>query len=184
MEELLEKIPDEKRWGITAKVLWRLITSRGIKLFEILTSKEEEIIAPIMAWEKLAEMDFKIWIDSAKQMFPWMKETFSIPVEDAIGAANLVVVIPTLSCGPEHEIKVIEATPERAVVRTTKCVMWESYEGTEIDPTLPVTKCASFTQVWGEEGLKAINPKLIFKLVKSFGWGDPYCESVIEFKDK
>ena len=184
IEELLEKIPPEKRWALTAKILTGLSTMRDLKVVMPLLGKGEGITAPVMGYEKYLEINMKIYTESGKKRFPLIKEKFNLPMKNALEAAKLFEIASFLLQGPNYMQETIEATPERAVVRTTKCVMWESYEGTEIDPTLPVTKCASFTQVWGEEGLKTINPKLIFKLTKSFGWGDPYCESVIEFKEE
>ena len=76
----------------------------------------------------------------------------------------------------------IEATPERAVWKVTKCEWWERYKEFEVDPEL--SPCAPTDQAWGEAGLKAVNPKLTYKITKAMPWGDPYCECVIELKEE
>ena len=180
-EELLEKIAPEKRWAITAKILSALDI-----LFEKsvppLLGKGEGIISPLMGWEKLEEILDKIWADAGKTFVPWVKETFNIPVEDAIGAAKLVWVAARLMFGPEWEIKYVEKTPERVVVRWTKCPNWERYKECEVDPTFG--QCEGGHQVILEEGFKAINPRLTFKFTKTRARGDPYCEDVYEFKEE
>jgi hypothetical protein len=115
-------------------------------------------------------------------MFPWIKEMFNISVEDAIGAAKLVLVAGRSLQGPELESEIIEATPERAVTRVTKCAWWERNKENGLTPVLMI--CPAGHQAWGEEGLKAVNPKLTYKLTKTMPWGDPYCEEIIEFKEE
>ena len=90
--------------------------------------KDEGIISPVWGWEKHEEVNVKIMEEGAKQFFPKVKETFNIPVEDAIGAAKLATVAGTLQSGPENESEIVEATPERVVRRITKCQLWEMYK--------------------------------------------------------
>jgi len=116
MEELLEKIPPEKCWEITSKILWIFIVLRGLKIIEIISGKDEEVIAPVLAWDKYEEINEKIFGDGGKQLLPWAKETFSIPVKDAIDAANLVTVVGALMQGPEYTTEVVKATPEKAIL--------------------------------------------------------------------
>ena len=113
---------------------------------------------------------------------PWVKETFNISVKDAIGAAKLRIVVATLQSGPEMETEIVEATPERTVVRTTKCGLWERYKECELDPELAV--CDVGHQAVVETGLKRVNLKITHKLTKAMSRGDPYCEDVFELKDK
>jgi len=100
-EELLAKIPDEKRWELTAKSLWRFIVLRGDKIIAPELGKEEGVIAPVLGEEKWKEINDKIYDDAGKLMFQSFKEAFNIPVEDAIGAAKLVIVTGALQTGPE-----------------------------------------------------------------------------------
>ena len=182
MKELLEKIPLEKCWEITSKILWRFISFGGLKIIEVITGKDEGVIAPVLAWDKYEEINEKVFGDGGRQMFLWAKETFSIPVEDAIDASKLVTVVGTLLQGPEFESETVEETSERVVRRATKCVWMERYNDVEVDPAL--STCPAGDQAWGEEGLKAVNPKLTYKLTKALPWGDPYCEFVIEFEEE
>ena len=181
-EELLEKIPPEKRWAITAKTLSSVIVSRMLKTSTPFLGKDEGILSLLSGWEKEVEIKEKIFGDSGRKMFPWIKETFNIPVQDAVGAATLGIVAATLMMGPEEQGEIAEATPKRAIFRSTKCSWWERWKEQEVDPGLipcPITCQATF-----REGLKAINPKLNYTATKFMTRGDPYCEGVVEFKEE
>ena len=182
MKELLEKIPVEKRWAITAKNLTRLIIMGARKHIIPLLGKGEGIIAPVLGYKKYEEIATKTWGEGSKWYYPWVKKKFTIPVEDAKGAAKFLIVATTLSHGPEFTAEIAEATPERAVLRMTKCGWWERQKELEVDPELMA--CPAADQARVGEGLKAINPKITYKLTKAMPWGDPYCESVIEFKEE
>ena len=160
MSELIEKIPPKKCWEITSKTLWRFIVLRGLKILELLSGKDEGVIAPVLAWDKYEEINEMIFGDGGRQMFLWAKETFNIPVEDAIDAAKLKIVTAKLMCGPEQEVEIVEANPERAIFRTINCVNWDIMKGYEVDPELWVPGCIKYSQVWGEKGLKSINPQI------------------------
>ena len=181
MEELLEKIPAEKCWEITAKILWRFLISTGVTIVAPEMGTGEGWIAPVLGWEKVEEIATKVWTEGGRKFFPWVKEMFNIPVEDAIGAAKLSIVASRLMLGPETEFEYIEATPERTVVRWTKCTGWERHKELELDPEL--NPCPPSHKVLIKEGIKAINPKLTHKLTKARPWGDPYCEEVYEFNE-
>ena len=181
-EELLEKIPAEKRWALTAKILTGLSTLRDLKAVMPLLGKGEGIIAPVMGYEKYLEINTKIYTEGGKKMFQMVKERFNIPVEDAIGAYTLYIVAAILQNGPEFIAELIEAAPERVVFRRTKCAWYERYVDLGLDPELRV--CPTGHQAWGEEGFKSINPHLKFTLTKAMPRGDPYCEAVIEFREE
>jgi len=181
MAELLKKIPTKKCWEITAKILTRLTMLRGSKTMAPLLGKGEGIISPVMGYEKFEEIQAKIMGREAHRFFPMVKKTFSIPTGDAIGAVKLLIVAVTLMGGPEYKFELVKANPKRAVLRRTKCPWWERYNERHLDPELWV--CPAGHQAWCEEGLRAVNPKLTYKLVKTLTWGDPYCEAVIEFKE-
>jgi hypothetical protein len=191
MSELLKKIPPEKCWEITANILWRFIFWRGrginpsiSKIIEFISDKDEGVIAPVLAWDKLEEIYEKIFGDGGKRLFPMVKEMFNIPVENAIDAAKLVAVAGTLMEGPEYTIELVEATPEKAILRTTNCIMWNIEKGYDVDPEIWLPACIKFSQAWGEKGLKAINPQIHYTMTKSLARGEPYCEAIIEFKDE
>jgi len=179
---LLERIPPEKRWALTAKILTGLSTLRDLKTVVPLLGKGEGIISPVLGVEKWYEIDKKAFAEGARQFYPWVKETFNIPVDDAIGAAKLVWVAGRLAFGDELTTEIVEATPERIVTRYTKCPWWNRWEEHELDHN--VVSCYTPHETWVKVGLKAINPKLTYKLTKAIGWGDPYCEEVVEFKEE
>ena len=181
-ETLLEKIPAETCWKITAKTLLNIALLRGVKTVFPLMGKGEGIISPVMGFEKWREIVDKIWAESGRKIFPWVKKTFNIPVEDAVGAANLRIVIGSLTTGPEDKRVIVEASRERAVLRWQKCGWMERYRELEVDPEL--ITCDGGHQTFAGEGLKAIDPRINFKITKAMPWGDPYCELVIEFKEE
>ncbi len=133
VEELLEKIPPERRWEITAKTLLGIAVLQGEKIVAPEMGKDEGIIAPVLGAQKWIEINVKIYGEGFVQMCPWVKETFNIPVEDAIGAANLFLVTLTLAGGP-GEFEFVEKTRERVVYRWTKCPYMERYKEFEVDP--------------------------------------------------
>jgi hypothetical protein len=181
MTEFLEKIPVEKRWKITAKILTGIHTMIGSKIMPQILGMEKGIFSPILGWEKWVEIQKKIYSESGRKFVPWVKDMFNIPVENAIGAEKLMTVAVTLLQGPEFEAKIVEATPERVVMRGTRCAFWERNKEL-ISPELRV--CDAGDQEFAEEGLNAINPKFTCKHTKVMPWGDPYCEFIIEFKDE
>jgi hypothetical protein len=120
-KNILEKIPAEKCWELTAKSLWRFTVLRGDKIIASILGKGEGIIAPVMGAEKWKEINEKLYRDGGKALFPWVKETFNIPVENAMDAGDLQHVVIRLQSGPEYEGEYVEKTPERTVYRVTKC---------------------------------------------------------------
>jgi len=184
-EELLKKIPAERRWEITANILSSLFVLRGEKIIAPALGMDEGITAPVMGAEKWIEINVKIFGEGAKILFQMFKDMFNISVEDAIGAAKLVDVVAVLELGPNNSTEFTEyaeESPERVVERQYKCTWMERYKEFNVDPVF-ITCDKGVCQAWGEEGLKAINPKLSWKVTKSMPRGDPYCELVIEFKE-
>jgi hypothetical protein len=182
MAELLEKIPPEKRWALTAKALIRMNILRAHKFEAPLMGKDEGITAPIWGYEKLQEILNKLMADTGMKFFPWIKERFNILVEDAIGAAKLCMVAATLGSGPGQKFKIAEETHERVVLRTTRCEWWEIHKELEIDPGLMI--CPTWDPIYLESGIKAVNPKITFKFIKFMPRGEPYCEEIYEFKEE
>lgn len=181
-ETLIENVPPEKRWAITAKALTRFYTLIALKTGESVLGKEEGIFAPISGWEMRRDINEKVLAEGARRLYQWAKETFNISVEDAIGADNLCTVVGRLQAGPEFEGEYIEKTPERVVYRITKCPWMERYKELEADPAF--IPCPVNHPVVTKEGLKAIGFKISFTLTKAMPWGDPYCEEVFVFKEE
>jgi len=180
-EELLEKIPLEQRWLITAQTLTRFSVLRGSKIMPSVLGEEEGVVAPVWGLEKMIEIFTKIYSESRKKLNLRVKEMFNIPVEDAIGAAKLHIVSGPLFLGPEYKTEIVEKSRKRVVVRWFKCAWDERFNELEVEPEL--RGACHVHEPLHIEGFKAINPKLIYKLTKSVARGDPYCEAVIEFKD-
>ena len=181
-EELLKKISPEKRWTITAKTLGGFLALRGDKIMPSVLGKDEGIIAPVLGWEKYLEINSKVFGDGLKQFYRFVKETFNIPVEDAVGANKLAYVVVKLQAGPDWEVEFPEETKERVVFRATKCAWWERYNEQEVNPEL--RPCLPVCGVRVDEAQKAINPRITVTLTKARPRGDPYCEWVTEFNDE
>lgn len=151
------------------------IVLRAVKIIMPLLGMGEGITAPVLAKEKWQEINEKIQSEGGKQFFPMVKEMFNMPVEDAVDAAKLAIVVNYLFMGPEMEM-------ERVVFRNYKCPNWEWYNECEVDPEF--RPCDEAEQAFSDEGYKAINPKLTGEFTKAKPRGDPYCETVIEFKEE
>jgi hypothetical protein len=183
VKELLEKIPPERRWAITAKTLWRFLVLRGERLIAPELGTGKDIISPLWIKEKWYEINEKILGDAGRNMMPMVKEMFNIPVENAIDAAKLATVVVALIVGPEQEYwEIVEETTEKAVFRAPKCWCWEMYNEYEVDPEF--RPCDVIEQAFWPEGYKEINPKITHTVTKTLPWGDHYCEMVIEFKEE
>jgi hypothetical protein len=181
MGELLEKIPPEKRWAIAAKTLWRFWVLRGDKIFAPSLARGEGIIAPVLGREKWIEINQMMIREGGRRFYPMVKEMFNIPVDDAVGAAKLYIVAAILFTGPEFQFEIIEATRERAVIRITKCPLWDEYEEFEVIPEVRVGDDGH--QSWVEVGFNTVNHKLTHRFTKAREKGDTYCEAVIEFTE-
>ena len=169
MAEIVEKVPVEDKWAFSNNV-W--------------SGSAAGLIAQLVGAvgkEKVTEILNQMWGGGGKVLHPMIQEKYNVPVNDAAGAANLSLVVGKVALGPEYTSEIVEATPERAVRRTTKCTLWERYKEYNIDPKLRVcaVPCAKFV----EEGFKEVNPKIAFKLTKAPEWGDEYCEFLYEFKE-
>jgi hypothetical protein len=168
-EEILKKITTEE------KLAWATSTHMAT-----LVIRGETIFAPMVGAEKYKEINTKVYGEGGKILFPMVKESYKIPVEDAIGAAILADVVGELTIGPGFEGETVEETPERVVARTTKCPWMEKYKEYNVDSKF--IPCAEGHEAWGDMGVKAIDPRLSFKMLKAMPRGDPYCEYVYEFK--
>jgi len=182
-EELLEKIPAKKRWDITAKILSALMVLRGEKSVAPLLGEVEGFISPVRGSEKWHEIHMKIFGDGGRQLCSWTKDTFNIPVDDAIGAENLLTVAYILMQGEEDEEGYyVEKTPERVIWRKTKCTWMERYKEYKVPLTL--RPCISGCPAWCDEGLKVVNPKITVRSTKQLPKDEPYCEFIYEFKEE
>ena len=165
---ILEKIPAEKRWEITSKNLTGACVGYSLALLGIVGK------------EKLGEIEAKMWGEGGKTFIPMIKEAFKLPVEDAVGAANVIDVAAVLGMGPECVEERIEETKERVVERWIKCPFQERAKELGVAAQYD---CFLGCLAWVKEGLHAINPNLSFKKTKAIPRGDPYCEFVYELKE-
>ncbi|MFX1521802.1 MAG: hypothetical protein ACFFCD_18000 [Promethearchaeota archaeon] len=182
MAELLKKIPAETCWAITAKALTGFLVRRGEKHIAPDLGKSKGFISPLWSKEKWIEVGVKVFGDGAKQLFPMIKETFNIPIEDAISATKFVMIAARLVFGPEFEFETTEESREKVVLRWIKCPLWEIYKENKVDRAY--IPCEAGHEAYFEEGFNAVNPKLTHNLTKARLRGDAYCEDIIVFKDE
>jgi len=157
-KDVVDSIPAETRWLIAGQNGTGGITALGMML------------EPILGMEKWQEIMNEFWAGGGKMMYPQLKEAFNIEVKDAIGAYKLLAVIASVTQGPEFEDEMIEETPEKVVWRTKKCCWMERAKEFGVDPKKMF--CPDAHQAWGEEGLKAIDPRLTHKMTKWMPKGD------------
>jgi len=181
-EELLKKIPPEKRWAITACALLRFSVLRGSKSMPIILGKEEGILSPVWGWEKWMEILDKVMTDAVKRFYPRIKELLRVPVEDAKDVCELGFITATLQMGPEFISEIVEKGKDRTVSRTIKCGWGERLNEFHIDPGL--RGACHICPVWVGEGAKAVNPKVSVKRTKATLLGDPYCEFIYELTEE
>ena len=179
-KDLLESISIEKCWAISAHILNGFLILSGSKILPSVLGMSEGIISPVWGWEKWSEINLKVMAELGKRHFLFVKEKFNIKIENAQDAAKLLFVGTRLAFGPGFEGEIAEATPERAFLRWIKCPLDKWFTILEVDPQLRAA-CHGGHQAWGD-GIKAVNPKITHKLTMAMPRGDPYCESVIEFK--
>ena len=181
-EELLEKIPSERRWEITSKILTSLIVMRGEKIIAPSLGKGEGIISHIWGAERWVDINEKIFGDGGAFLFPMFRDMFNIQVENAVDAAKFNYVTASLQSGPEWEFEYPGVTRKRAALKVTKCPWWERYTEYEVRPEF--IPCLPTCEVEIGEGLKAVNPKITHELTKARPRGDSYCEWVYELKEE
>jgi hypothetical protein len=80
--------------------------------------------------------------------------------------------------GPESIFEVVEATENKCVGRTTKCVWHERWKELGLDFDM----CTVGHQRWADGIIDSLNLNLTFSITKNMTRGDSYCEYVIEQK--
>jgi hypothetical protein len=180
--ELLEKIPAEKRWALTSKFLSSIHVIQGEKITAPIIGKGEDIVAPVKGAETWTEINVQIFGGFFKWWWPRLQEMFNIQVENAEDAVKFLYVTTALQSGPEWEFETHEVTRERAVVKVNKCPWWERYTENEIRPEF--IPCLPTCDEEIEEGIKAVNPSIRIKLTKARPRGDTYCEWVYKLKEE
>ncbi|WP_287587780.1 hypothetical protein [Candidatus Borrarchaeum sp.] len=181
-KDLLKRFPAEKCWALTTKILQGLLVLSGSKNLPAILGTEDGFISPVRGWEKHEEVTPKIYGEIARKFFPWVEKMFSIPVEDIIGVTKLYIVATTFLMGPEFTTEIIETTKEKIKIRVPTCGWTERFNEHKVPIEFRI--CYPAHNSWAEEGLKAINPKIIHKFTKSMGKGDPFCEIIIQFKEE
>jgi hypothetical protein len=164
----IEKVPAETKWALSTRIHTGAVVAMNTAIGEMLGS------------EKGREFVYNIWKSGGGMIFQSVKDALNIPVDDLEGITNLHDVCAYLTAGPELNFEIVESTPTKVVVRAPKCGWWERYQDFNVKSEL--RNCPEGHQAWGESGLKAINPKLTYKVTKAMPRGDPYCEMVIELK--
>ncbi len=164
MADKVEKVPAETRWAIAAQSLTGA------------TMATQKALLDAVGQEKYNEIVEQNW-DAAGKASKQIADALGLAASDAKAAAETVDVVATVAMGPEFKLETVEATAERAVVRTTECPWWNRAKEFGLSDDF----CAA-DPAWHNGLVKSFNPKLSVTLTKAMMRGDPYCEWVYELQ--
>ena len=165
IEDYLEKVPMEARWGIASGAY----IAYTVNYFKALYDQGGK--------EKFVEF-MKQNGQRARAGYKGLADRFGFTGNDAKSAAAIIPAIVTLNFGPQHKCEIEEATAEKARVKCINCAFWNAAQAMKITDDL----CSPWSQYAWEGRAKAINPNLTSTLVKARPLGDSVCEWVIELK--
>jgi hypothetical protein len=165
MAEAVEKIPAETRW---------IIATQALTGADVATAKA---LLDIVGQEEYNEINGQIWAElgrASKQI----ADDLGLAGADAKSAAETVMSVAVVAMGPEVKFEIVEATAEKAVLRSTGCPWWNRMKELGISDNL----CSSGDSAWCDNLAKSLNPKVTVTLTKAKPRGDPYCEWVYELQ--
>lgn len=165
IEGNLEKIPMETRWAFT---------SGGFVYYQI---SDDKALLDKVGQEKYNEIKKKNGLASGARNKKHA-ENFGFTGNDAESVAAMATALVTMYYGPKDKFEIVNATAEKALVRSLNCAYWDTLQARKITNDT----CSTWSQSWWEGFVTAMNPKLTLKLVKARPWGDSACEWVIEHK--
>ena len=157
------KVPAETRWTIATQALTGAWIATGKALLDV------------VGQERYREMMGQIWAEGGKAA-KQIADAFGLAGDDAKSAAETVTLVATVAMGPELKVETVEASAEKAVVRSTECPWWNRVKELGISDDL----CSVGDLAYCDALAKSLNPKLTVSLTKALPLGDPYCEWVWE----
>ncbi len=165
IEGYLGKVPLEARWDIVSANYVRF----QISYFKII-------------YDQKGKEGFIEFLKERAQTLPRVLKAsvdrFGFTGKDAKSAAGILSALTNIGYGPQTKFEIGEATAEKATVKCTNCLLWNSSQEMKITDDL----CSAWSQFAWESRAKAINPKLTSTLVKARPRGDSLCEWHLELK--
>jgi len=165
MAELIDKIPEKKRWELA---------TRGLTTAYIAISNA---LKQAVGQQKFEEFNGSLWYEAGKGAKGFADE-LGMPAETAGDVEAVTHLMAKASMGPEFEFEIAEATPDRCVGTTTQCPWHKRWKEAGVD----FDTCGVGHQKWGEGAVESLNPNFTFRLTKNMVRGDAHCEWVIERK--
>jgi hypothetical protein len=167
MNDLIEKIPGERRWKIATEKLTGAVVAYVAKL------KSE---AGENAYNEFTKV---IWYQTGADIKDFLDNLVS-STQNAMGIQEALNLQVGIFLGTECEMEIAEAGEDRCVTRMTKCAWHERWK--ELGLTWDL--CSAGHQSMGEGAVQALNKDFVFKLTKNMVRGDSCCEFVIERKSQ
>ena len=163
-QEMVDKIPAESRWAICAHTL----TGAVMGLDAII----QALVGPGNRKEALVS-----FFSAIGPLIKPAIENLGLPTHDLPATANSLAAVIAVNCGPEMQMEVLEASPNKVVSRTTGCPFPARFKETGI-----ILDCLPVCSAYYESMWKALKPNVVtFAGDKSLGRGDPYCgDRVVE----
>jgi hypothetical protein len=165
IQDCLERVPMEARWGLASGGYIQM----SVNYYKTLYDQGGK--------EKFVEF-MKQNGQRARAGYKGLADRFGFTGNDAKSAAAIIPALVTLSFGPQQKCDIEEATAEKARVKCTNCTFWNAVRARNITDDL----CSFLSQYAWDGRAKAINPNLTSTLVKARPRGDSVCEWVIELK--
>lgn len=165
MEFTVNQIPVETKWAIATKGLTGALTAH-LQALHSLAGKE-----------KYSEIMRQIWTQLG-QGSAELAKSLGMAGDNAKSAAETGAAICICAMGPEYAIEVMEASPDKTVMKITECPWWNRMK--EFGVSQDLLSACDFA-FW-ETFIKNLNPQLTMKHGKQMHLGAPYCEWIFETK--
>lgn len=113
----------------------------------------------------------QVYTQAAERTFLQGLKNFGIKEKDARALALFFVISNTII---GYDMELVEATPERAVVRYHTCHLFDSPS----EGNARICRDANFN--FERRAAQLLNPRLKVAMTKLRSAGDPYCEFIVE----
>jgi hypothetical protein len=157
--EGLEEITPETRWIIASQALTGMTIGTQKALFDAVGQERyKQIIEQLLTQGGAA----------SKQI----ADDLGLTAVDAESTAQAVLMVATVSMGPELKFESVKLTPEETIIRGTGCPFWNRVKESGItDDLLSVG-----SEAWTSSLTKSLNPKVALTVTGAMCRGDAHCE--------
>lgn len=161
----VDKVPGGARWTLATDALMSVVIAAGKSLRDVLGQERYD-----KAWAQ-------IWNELGKSS-QQTADALGHRSDDAKSIAEASMSVALLTMGPEVEIELVEATAEKAVLRSTKCPWRNKMKELGIKDAL----CCVGHLAYFNGFAKSLNPKVTVNLTKAMSRGDSCCEWVFQLE--